>query len=100
MVPPDGQPQTFTDHNDAIDEDFERPYLRDITLQAGSENAARIVCERQAFDIATQEVAQSGEHTDDPDASMEAVLARQWQIKSIESEDAPATAPTESTPEA
>jgi len=93
MTPPTDQPQTFTDHNDATDEDFERPLLRDILLNAPNQDAARLLCERQAFDIATQEVAASGEFTDEQvDESMTAVMARQWVVSSITEPDAAAPA--------
>jgi hypothetical protein len=85
MVPPEGQPQTFKDTNDADGTEIERPMIRIYKLNAGSENAARVVCERSAFDIATQEVAASGDFTDEQqDEQMDAVLNNQWVIQSIE----------------
>lgn len=83
MVPPEGQPQTFDDL-DANGETIQRPMLRHITMDVGSEDAAKRLAEQQAFDIATQEVASSGEFSDNPDGAMDATLEKQWVVKSIE----------------
>ena len=101
MVPPEDQPQTFADTNAATGEAIERDAIRDIVLNALNEDAARLLCERQAFDIATQEVANSGEFTDEQvDESMEAVMKRQWRIQSITQvgDGAAPPAPTEAAP--
>lgn len=91
MRPPADQPQTFKDTNPADDSEIEREALRDIRLDAPSEAAARILVERQAFDLATQEVAQSGEFSDEQQSeAMEAVMNRQWVVDKIEEVDAPA----------
>ena len=103
MRPPEDQPQTFTDHDAATDEDYERDALRNILLNAPNEDAAKLLCERQAFDIATQEVTQAeGYDPEATDANMEAVMARQWRIESISERDAEpaAEAPPEPAPEA
>lgn len=83
MKPPEGHPETFDDV-DANGETIQRPYLRHITMDVGSEEAAKRLAEQQAFDIATQEVAQSGDFTDNPDGAMDATLEKQWVIESIE----------------
>ena len=103
MVPPEGQPQTFKDTNDADGSEIERPMIRVYKLNATNENAARVVCERSAFDIATQEVAASGSFTDEQqDEQMDAVLNSQWVVQSITdtgaAEAAPAPAAAESAP--
>jgi len=83
MVPPEGHPQTFDDL-DANGETIQRPFLRNITMDANSEDAAKRVAEQQSFDIATQEVAASGEFADNPDGAMDATLAKQWVVQTIE----------------
>lgn len=83
MVPPEGSPQTFDDL-DANGETIQRPMIRHITMDVSSEDAAKRVAEQQAFDIATQEVATSGEFADNPDGAMDATLERQWVIDKIE----------------
>ena len=103
MKPAEDQPQTFTDTNEATGEDFERDAMRSILLNAPNEDAAKLLCERQAFDIATQEVSTAeGYDPEDADANMEAIMSRQWRIASISERDAEpaAEAPTESAPEA
>lgn len=98
MVPPEGQPQTFTDTNDADGSEIERPMIRIYHLNASSENAARVMCERSAFDLATQEVAEKGGFTDEQqDEQMDAVLSSQWVIQSVEPKGgaAPAAAAAE-----
>jgi hypothetical protein len=91
MVPPEGHDQTFTesqtvgagtDDDPTTEVEVERPYLRYITLNAHNEDAARRVCERQAENIAAQEVA--GQYPDDPDSADAAASERTWVIKSIE----------------
>jgi hypothetical protein len=85
MAPPEGQPQTFKDTNDADGSEIERPMIRVYKLNASTENAARVICERNAFDIATQEVAEKGGFTDEQqDEQMDAVLSSQWVVQSIQ----------------
>ena len=83
MVPPEGEPTTFDDL-DANGETFQRPRLRHITMDVKDEAGAKRLAEQQAFDIATQEVASGGEFTDNPDGAMDATLAKQWIVQSIE----------------
>jgi hypothetical protein len=99
MVPPEGQPQTFSDTNDADGSTIERPMIRVYNLVASNESAARVMCERSAFDIATQEVAASGEFTDEQqDAQMDKVLSSQWVVQGIEQRNGSPAVAAEAAP--
>jgi hypothetical protein len=90
MVPPEGHDQTFKEVQTVTDpstgedvsQEVERPFLRDIRLNAHNEDAARRICERQAENIAAQEVV--GQYPDDPDSADAAAHERTWVIQSIE----------------
>jgi hypothetical protein len=81
--PPEDQPQTFEWTDPADGTTHDRDTFRLTTLVASSEEVARMRVEAQELDIAIQEIAESGEFTDDPDGATDAALAKRWIVTDV-----------------